>query len=284
VTTEKDNKLVDYLYGELSEEEAEAFERSLESDEALSSEVDGLSETLQTLRTVEAEDPSPHLDALILAHARQVADEEKEKRGWFRKLLASPLAGLVAAGSVAMIAALVAVPSMMLETSEEAPRAVEQIPSPAVVKESEAIEDEEELKPTDAPALDPPAAEPAPDRAAPKKKKRAIASRRPAPKPAKEEAPMTALERDELAGLDGVGDRSGLEETIEPIKPPVTVEAPPAPPPEPKVSAAAKAEPLAKTQTRPAEGRATVRRAGRARLEGEARRREEARLREGRVR
>ena len=153
MTTEKDSRLVDYLYGELSDDEAEAFEQTLESDAALSLEVTGFEETLATLRTVEAEEPSSHLDSLILASARRSAEEEA-KKSWFRKIFASPLAGLVAAGSVAMIAALVSVPAMMSKTSEEAAPSLEQAqveriptPDPAPVTTVDSAPEEEQRDP-----------------------------------------------------------------------------------------------------------------------------------------
>ena len=201
MSTDKDSRLVDYLYDELSEEETEAFERTRESDAALSSELAGLEETLETLRTVEAEEPSLHLDSLILANARQAADElaeeEKKKglRGWLRKMVASPLAGLVTAASVAVVAALVTVPAMMMSSSEVAPTSVEQaaaelerIPTP-VEEPADPL-----VRPSDQPVATP---EPAPDsetrenrlaaeRAQAPKKKRRAEPTKPARKPAQD--------------------------------------------------------------------------------------------------
>jgi hypothetical protein len=232
VSTEKDNRLVDYLYDELSEEESEAFERALESDEALSSELASMEQTLDALRTVEAEDPSPHLDSLILAHARQ---EAGEKKSWWRKVFASPVAGLVTAASVAMLAALVAVPTMMRSSDEYAPTTLEQSvqriptpieapvasapvpqpdPAPAIVPadepEREAKQEVKKLRRAAAPKKKAPAAPPAPPKTEPaldsKKDSSARAAGPPAParamEPAQPMAKAEASEAEELRSRD----------------------------------------------------------------------------------
>jgi hypothetical protein len=138
VTKSEDNRLVDYLYGELSEEEANAFERNLESDPALSAELSGLEGALGVLRSAGDVEPPPHLDSLILATARKTADElaEADQAGllrWLRRMLQNPIAGIAAAGSVALIVAVVTVPSMMM-TGDRASEGVayESVPSPVV--------------------------------------------------------------------------------------------------------------------------------------------------------
>ncbi len=86
------------------------------------------------------------------------------------------MAGLVAAGSVAMLVALVTVPSMMLSTSEQAPMSVERIPSPVAAGGPQAepkpdqVRLDESAATTVAPAEVPPPTEPA-------KPKRATAAR-----------------------------------------------------------------------------------------------------------
>lgn len=144
MTTDKDSRLVEYLYDEMTDEEADAFERALESDQALSAEVEELDDTLRALRSVEGEEPPGHLDALILASAREAAEgfeEEADKRGlrgWLRKMFGSPIAGLIGAASVALIAAIVMVPTMLTQKSVPADMEMEGVPPPAIVAKQEA--------------------------------------------------------------------------------------------------------------------------------------------------
>jgi anti-sigma factor RsiW len=94
VSGREDTRLVDHLYGELSEKEAREYRRALDEDPALAEEASSFEETLGLLRQHEDEEPSPHLDSLILARAREEADklaeDEKGLRGFFRKMLRRP--------------------------------------------------------------------------------------------------------------------------------------------------------------------------------------------------
>lgn len=129
-----DSQLVDYLFDEMSEEDARAFEQAMSEDAALSAQVEGLEETLGVMRELEDEEPSKHLDALILATARQTAEAVQEEReassffGRFRKLLLTPAFGLAAAASLAVVAVVsVNVTSFMAEpqtTTEAIPPGV----------------------------------------------------------------------------------------------------------------------------------------------------------------
>lgn len=109
MTQYDDSHLVDYLFDEMSEEDARAFEQAMSEDAALSAEVDALSETLGVMRELEDAEPPPHLDALILATARQTAEAvqaEREEASWLgrlRKMLLTPAFGLAAAASLAVV-------------------------------------------------------------------------------------------------------------------------------------------------------------------------------------
>lgn len=117
MTEREDTRLVDYLYGELSEEEAKAFG----AEPARAEQAEELGQVLQTMRTLEDEAPPAHLDALILAHARESAEANANQGlvARLRKLFASPLAGLVAAGSLAAVLAVIALPVAMRPSALE---------------------------------------------------------------------------------------------------------------------------------------------------------------------
>lgn len=109
MTQQDDNRIVDYLFDELSDEDAQAFERAMSEDAALSAEVDALDDALGAYRELEDEEPPPHLDALILATARQTAEavtSEAEARSWggrLRRWILSPAFGMTAAASLAVL-------------------------------------------------------------------------------------------------------------------------------------------------------------------------------------
>lgn len=119
MASREDTRLVDYLYGELSAKEAEEYRRELESDPSAAEELAAHEHVLETLRKIEDEEPSPHLDALILARAREAAEEgavaarEARGRGWLRRLLDARWAGVAVAGSLAVVAAVILVPVTM---------------------------------------------------------------------------------------------------------------------------------------------------------------------------
>ena len=116
MTEHEDNRLVEYLYGEMPEEDALAFERAMADDADLASEVDELDGVLGALREVdETDDPSPHLDSLVMAAARQEAEASRPV-AWWRRLLFGPGFGVLAAGSCAVVLAVVFLP--MMKTSD----------------------------------------------------------------------------------------------------------------------------------------------------------------------
>ena len=119
-----DNRLVDYLYGEMDQAEMRAFEDVMQEDAQLSESVHGFESMLDTIRTVETEAPSDHLDSLILAHARE---EKPEATSWISRLFGNPKAALALSGACALAVAVILIPqTSSLEMSEgvEAPAMV----------------------------------------------------------------------------------------------------------------------------------------------------------------
>lgn len=117
MTDHDDNRLVEYLYGEMPEGEAHRFEQALAQDAPMRSEVEDVSALLGTIRQIEDEEPSAHLDSLILATARQQVEDRPSP--WFRKLFSGPIAGLLAAGACAVFLAAVALPYMSASDQSE---------------------------------------------------------------------------------------------------------------------------------------------------------------------
>ncbi len=108
MTSERDDsRLVEYLYGELSAEEARAFE---DGDPSALDEARELGDVLALAREADpAVDPPPFLDAKILAAARAEATaqtEAKAARGWRRWLTGPALGGAFAAVAATMLVVL----------------------------------------------------------------------------------------------------------------------------------------------------------------------------------
>jgi hypothetical protein len=140
VSNREDHRLVDHVYDELSPNEEQTFQRLLADDPSMAEELASFESTLSVLREgLPAEDPSPHLDAKILAYARQAA-AESEGASWLgrvRKFLRGPAIGLVAAGTAAIVGAFLVLPQMKEPTHdapsvalEAAPARVNQAPAP----------------------------------------------------------------------------------------------------------------------------------------------------------
>ncbi len=225
-----DSQLVDYLFDEMSDEDARAFEQAMSEDAALSAEVAGLEETLGVMRELEDEEPAKHLDALILATARQTAEAVQEEReassffARFRKVLLTPAFGLAAAASLAVVAVVsVNVTSFMAEpqsATEAVPPGVTasarspDAPADAPAPEPKALEEAEDaLAFGDAAKLERDAFDGAEDGDSERKKRpkrrRARAARKPAPPPppspppealAKKTAPAPAAGRSASGG------------------------------------------------------------------------------------
>ena len=113
MTEREDQQLVDFLYDELSDQEAEAFAERAASDPARAGEVRELTSALEALRSVDLEEEPPaRLDGLILAHARQAAERAEAAPSWWRKIVSGPWVGLATAGVAALFVAVIAVPTV----------------------------------------------------------------------------------------------------------------------------------------------------------------------------
>lgn len=104
----EEDRILSLLYEETSE---------LGSDQDLSDEADealgAYRDVLARVRSLPDEEPSPHLDALILAQARAVAEKaELAHRPWWRRLLSGPGLGLALATSATVFVAVLVVPQM----------------------------------------------------------------------------------------------------------------------------------------------------------------------------
>lgn len=110
MTEHEDSRLVDYLYGEMADEDARVFEQAMADDQALAEDVDALDGLLGSLREAdEADAPASHLDALILAHAREAA-EANRPIPWYRRVLFGPVIGVVAVSACAVFMTVIYVP------------------------------------------------------------------------------------------------------------------------------------------------------------------------------
>jgi hypothetical protein len=133
VSGREDTRIVDSLYGELSEKEAREYRRARDEDPALAAEEASFEDTLGLMRQLEDEEPPGHLDSLILARAREEAETLSAKNegllAWLRKMIRRPVFGLALAGSVAAVIAVVTVPNAMQSPELTVP-AAESIPLP----------------------------------------------------------------------------------------------------------------------------------------------------------
>ena len=145
----EDNRLVDYLYGEMDQAEMRAFEDVMQDDAQLSDSVQGFESMLDTIRTVETETAPAHLDSLILARARQ---EQTESGSWISRLLARPTVALAFSGACALVAAVILIPQTSpFEAGVEAPAVVmEKAKTAKGVAKAEALEGNDD-KPAEMP-------------------------------------------------------------------------------------------------------------------------------------
>jgi hypothetical protein len=77
-----EDRLLEYLYGELGEEQAAAMERHLEASEACRREYEGLASVLETVAETEEEGPPPALHARIMGHAEEARPKRRTLWGW----------------------------------------------------------------------------------------------------------------------------------------------------------------------------------------------------------
>ena len=109
----EDNRLVDYLYGEMDPSERRAFQEEMQADQGLADTVGDMQSMLGSLRTLDTEEhPSDHLDSLILAQARQATEPELS---WIQKLLRRPSWSLAFSGAVALAIAVVVLPNLQTQ-------------------------------------------------------------------------------------------------------------------------------------------------------------------------
>ncbi len=105
----KDKPIVDFLYGELSEDERAAFQGACGEDEELEAEVQALEGVLGFVRRVPDEEPPLHLDAKILAYAEEAARAHK-KVSWLERIFGHPWLTMGAATAAAVFALMVVRP------------------------------------------------------------------------------------------------------------------------------------------------------------------------------
>lgn len=109
MTSERDeSRLVEYLYGELSADEARVYERSLADDGDATADARALASVLALSREVDPPvDPPSFLDAKIVAAARAQAEAHADaarSRGWRRWLTGSSVGGaLIAVAASALV-------------------------------------------------------------------------------------------------------------------------------------------------------------------------------------
>ena len=128
----EDMRVIDYLYGELPDEDAQAFERAMQDDAELAGEVDEFADVLGAMRTLEDEEPSPHLDALILATAREAVEHETPSP-WFQRIFGRPWLNIALGGACAALLAVVVGPTLTMQSAEPdlAPHAATALSKPA---------------------------------------------------------------------------------------------------------------------------------------------------------
>lgn len=94
-----EDKILEYLYGELGEEEAASMEQHLEASEACRRAYEGFASVLDTVAESDEEGPSPALHTRIMGHAEDARPGRRSLRAWiFRPAVTTAVIGAVAAG------------------------------------------------------------------------------------------------------------------------------------------------------------------------------------------
>jgi|GEM_PF-2702099 len=94
-----EDKLLEYLYGELGEEDAAAMERHLEASDACRQAYEGFASVLETVAEEGEEGPSPALHTRIMGHAEEARPARRSLWAWvFRPAVTTAVIGAVAAG------------------------------------------------------------------------------------------------------------------------------------------------------------------------------------------
>ena len=109
-----DDKLLEFLYGELEEDERVAFEQHLEASEPCRNEYLQLKTARETVAAAPGEPVPPTLHTRVMAHATEQAGQSGRRPWWAR--ISHPAAATVA---VSLVAALVYV--YTLKTGEDLP-------------------------------------------------------------------------------------------------------------------------------------------------------------------
>ncbi len=94
-----EDKLLEYLYGELGEEDAAAMGRHLEASDACRQAYEGFASVLDTVAEEGEEGPSPALHTRIMGHAEEARPGRRSLWAWmFRPAVTTAVIGAVAAG------------------------------------------------------------------------------------------------------------------------------------------------------------------------------------------
>ena len=96
-----EERLLEYLYGELPPEEANRMERHLAASEPCRQVAESFRSVLEAVRQVDEEHPPPALHTRIMAHAEEKKPTRADRRLWawlLRPAVVSPLVLIAAAG------------------------------------------------------------------------------------------------------------------------------------------------------------------------------------------
>ncbi len=94
-----EDRLLEYLYGELGEEDAAAMEAHLEASEACRQEYDNLASVLETVGEAEEDGPPPAMHTRIMGYAEEAHPPRRSLWGWaFRPAVTTVMIGAITAG------------------------------------------------------------------------------------------------------------------------------------------------------------------------------------------
>ena len=94
-----EDKLLEYLYGELGEQEAGSMEKHLEASEECRQAYEGFASVLETVAGEDEQGPSPALHTRIMGHAEEARPARRSFWAWmFRPAVTTAVIGAVAAG------------------------------------------------------------------------------------------------------------------------------------------------------------------------------------------
>ena len=94
-----EDRLLEYLYGELGEEDAAAMEQHLEASEECRREYEGFASVQDTVAKADEEGPSPVLHTRVMGHAEEAGPARRASWAWmFRPAVTTAVIGAVAAG------------------------------------------------------------------------------------------------------------------------------------------------------------------------------------------